>query len=55
MFDEDGKSTVIEAGPEFKVLAENHLDNGFMASPAVSGNALFVRTRTDVYRIEEPR
>ena len=55
MFDEDGKTTVIEAGREFKVLAENHLDNGFMASPAVAGSALFVRTRTDLYRLEERR
>jgi len=55
MFDEDGKTTVIEAGREFKVVAENQLDNGFMASPAVGGNALFLRTRTDVYRIEEAR
>ena len=53
LFDEDGKTTVIEAGREFKALAENTLDNGFMASPAVAGNALYVRTRTDVYRIEE--
>ena len=53
LFDEDGKTTVIEAGREFKVLAESQLDNGFMASPAVVGDALFVRTRTDVYRIEE--
>lgn len=53
LFDEDGKTTVIEAGREFKPLAENTLDNGFMASPAVGGNALYVRTRTDVYRIEE--
>ncbi|MBP6784611.1 MAG: PQQ-binding-like beta-propeller repeat protein [Verrucomicrobiales bacterium] len=52
-FDEDGKSTVIEAGREFKILAENHLDAGTMASPAVSGNALFVRTKTHLYRIEE--
>jgi outer membrane protein assembly factor BamB len=53
LFDEDGKTTVIEAGREFKVLAENHLDNGFMASPAVSGHALILRTRTDLYRIED--
>jgi outer membrane protein assembly factor BamB len=53
LFDEDGKATVIEAGREFKVLAENHLDNGFMASPAVVGNALILRTSTDLYRIEE--
>jgi outer membrane protein assembly factor BamB len=54
-FDEDGKGTVIEAGKEFKVLAENKLDAGCMASPAVSGNALFVRTKTHLYRIEEKK
>jgi outer membrane protein assembly factor BamB len=52
-FDQDGKSTIIEAAPEYKVIAVNHLDEGFMASPAVSGKALFLRSRTDVYRIEE--
>jgi outer membrane protein assembly factor BamB len=52
-FDQTGKSTVIEAGPEYKVIAVNQLDEGFMASPAVSGNALYLRTRTDLYRIEE--
>ena len=54
LFDEDGKATVLEAGREFKVLAENLLDNGFMASPAVVGDALILRTSTDVYRIEQP-
>ena len=54
MFDEDGKATVLDAGREFKILAQNELDNGVMASPAVAGRALFVRTRTDLYRIEEP-
>ena len=52
-FSEDGKTTVLEAGREFKVLAENFLEDGFMASPAVDGKALFLRTRTHVYRIEE--
>jgi outer membrane protein assembly factor BamB len=52
LFDEDGKTTVIEAGRAFKVLAENRLDNGFMASPAVLGDALILRTTMDLYRIE---
>jgi outer membrane protein assembly factor BamB len=52
-FSEDGKTTVLEAGRAFKVLAENFLEDGFMASPAVDGKALFLRTRTHVYRIEE--
>jgi outer membrane protein assembly factor BamB len=53
LFDEDGKTTVLEAGREFKVLAENLLDNGFMASPAVVGDALILRTSKDLYRIEQ--
>jgi outer membrane protein assembly factor BamB len=53
LFDEDGKTTVLEAGREFKVLAQNQLDNGFMSSPAAAGAALYLRTRTDLYRIEE--
>ena len=52
-FSEDGKTTVLEASREFKVLAENFLEDGFMASPAVDGRALYLRTRTHVYRIEE--
>jgi outer membrane protein assembly factor BamB len=53
VFSEDGKTTVLEAGREFKVLAESQLDDGFMASPAADGQALFLRTRTHLYRIED--
>jgi outer membrane protein assembly factor BamB len=52
-FSEDGKTTVLEAGRAFKVLAENFLEDGFMASPAVDGRALYLRTRTHLYRIED--
>lgn len=52
-FSEDGKTTVIEAGRTFKKLAENMLDDGLMATPAIDGNALYVRTRSHLYRIEE--
>jgi len=51
-FSEDGRTTVIEAGRTFKVLAENMLDDGFMASAAVDGRALYLRTKTALYRIE---
>jgi outer membrane protein assembly factor BamB len=49
---EEGKTAVIEAGRQFKVLAENQLGDGFMASPAIAGKAFFLRTRTHLYRIE---
>lgn len=52
LFNEEGKTTVIEAGRTFKVLAENQLGDGFMASPAVDGDALILRSRTKVYRVE---
>jgi outer membrane protein assembly factor BamB len=51
-FDEEGKTTVIEAGPAFKVLAENQLGDGFMASPAAADGALFLRSRTRLYRVD---
>ena len=51
-FGDDGKTTVLEAGRQFKKLAENKLDGGFMASPAVAGQALFLRSKTHLYRIE---
>ena len=52
MFAENGKTSVIKASKEFKILATNKLDDGFMSSPAVSGNALFLRTKTHLYRVE---
>jgi len=44
---------VLAASDTFQVLAENSLSDGFMASPAVSGKALFLRTKTRLLRIEE--
>jgi len=52
-FSEEGKTTVVAAERQFKVLAENTLESGFMASPAVVGNALILRTKTHLYRLEE--
>lgn len=52
-FNENGHGTVIAAAREFKVLGENKLDASFMASPAVAGRALFLRSKTHLYRIEQ--
>ncbi|HLH54261.1 MAG TPA: PQQ-binding-like beta-propeller repeat protein [Verrucomicrobiae bacterium] len=51
-FSQQGKTTVVKPGRSFEALATNSLSTGFMASPAVSGHALFLRTKTDLYRIE---
>jgi outer membrane protein assembly factor BamB len=49
---QDGLTTVVAASRDFQKLAENVLDGGCMASPAVSGDSLILRTETHVYRIE---
>jgi outer membrane protein assembly factor BamB len=54
-FNEDGKTTVLQAGRQFKVLAENKLDDEFMASPAAAGESLYLRTKSHLYRIEPRR
>ena len=51
-FSEEGATIVIEAGTTFKILAENKLGDGFMASPAIAGKAFIVRSHTHLYRIE---
>ena len=52
-FNHDGEVTVIRAGQTFAQLAANRLADGFMASPAVTGRSLILRTRSHLYRIEE--
>ncbi len=42
---EEGNIYVVQAGPEFKLLAKNELKDVCMASPAISGNVLFFRTQ----------
>jgi len=48
---EDGDTFVIQAGPEFKVLGKNSLDEMSMATPAIVGGNLILRTASRLYRI----
>jgi outer membrane protein assembly factor BamB len=50
---ENGTVHIIAASPEFKKLGEGKFADGFMASPAVSGKALFLRTKSALYRVED--
>jgi hypothetical protein len=52
---EQGVTTVIAPGKAFRRLAANALDGGLLASMAVSGGALFLRTDSHLYRISEAR
>jgi outer membrane protein assembly factor BamB len=52
-FSETGYVTVIEPGREYKQISEGKMADGFMASAAVAGKALYVRTTTSLYRVEQ--
>lgn len=52
---EQGKTTVIQAGGEFKVLAENELEEKCGASPAVSQKHIFIRSENNLYCIGRGR
>ncbi len=49
---EDGETFVIQAGPEFKLLARHHLNQMTLATPAIARDSLFIRTLTDLWRIQ---
>jgi outer membrane protein assembly factor BamB len=48
---EDGATYVLQAGPEFKVLGRNLLDEMTLASPAIAHGSLIIRTASKLYRI----
>jgi outer membrane protein assembly factor BamB len=52
--DNDGKTFVVKAGREFRLLATNELGERITASPAVTGNRLIYRTDSHLYCIGEP-
>jgi outer membrane protein assembly factor BamB len=49
----EGATAVLAAGPEFKVLATNTLDDGFDASPVAVDKELYLRGKKFLYRISE--
>jgi outer membrane protein assembly factor BamB len=46
------KTTVLREGKQFEKLAVNELDEGMLASPVVAGSAIYLRTKTHLYRVE---
>lgn len=52
VFSREGVTSVIKPGKQFEVLAKNELPGKIMASPAAVDHALFIRTDTALYRIE---
>jgi outer membrane protein assembly factor BamB len=52
---EDGDIFVVKAGPTFELLAKNTMGEVCMASPAIAGGVLYVRTRSHVVAIAAKR
>jgi outer membrane protein assembly factor BamB len=48
---EDGSTTVVAAGRSPRVLARNRLNARLLASPAIAGGRLFLRSDDAVYAI----
>lgn len=48
---EEGLTSVYQAGPEFKLLSENALNDYVLSSPAISDGQIFLRTTGYLYAI----
>jgi outer membrane protein assembly factor BamB len=48
---EGGKTFVLKSGPKFQVVTTNSLEESVLATPAVSGDRLFLRTASHLYCI----
>ncbi len=52
-FSREGDIVVIEPGREFKLLAKSQLGDGYMASPAVVGNKMVLRSKSYLYCVSK--
>jgi outer membrane protein assembly factor BamB len=50
---EDGNVIVVKAGPTFEKLAENHMGEVIMATPAMSAGTIFIRTQHHLVAVAE--
>ncbi len=50
---EDGDTIVVRAGKEFKIFGKNSLGEMCMATPALAGGSLFLRTQSKLYCLRQ--
>ena len=51
LLSEDGDTFVVQAGPDFKIVGKNSLDQMPLATPAILRGSLIMRTQSNHYRI----
>jgi outer membrane protein assembly factor BamB len=52
---EDGTTTVIKAGPQFEILAQNELSDYTLSTPVIVKGQIFMRTDTTLWAIGKAR
>lgn len=52
LFDDKGKGYCIRAGRKYQLLGSGQLDDGCMATPAIAGDILIVRTRKGLHALK---
>ena len=53
LLNEEGLTFVLDAGAEYKEIAKNDLGEMSLASPAIAGNAIYIRTESKLYKIAD--
>ncbi|MGQ0737366.1 MAG: outer membrane protein assembly factor BamB family protein [Acidobacteriota bacterium] len=51
LLSEDGDTFVVKAGPHYELLGRNALNEMTLATPAIAGGSVFIRTQSHLYRI----
>ena len=49
---EGGVTFVLESGDEYKEMARNDLDEMSLASPAIAGGAIYIRTESRLFKVQ---
>ena len=50
---EGGITFVLEGGDQYKEIARNDLDEMSLASPAIAGGAIYLRTESKLYKVAQ--
>jgi len=51
-FSQSGAIPIFNAAREYELVAENKLGDGFIASPAVAGKSLILRSKSHLYKVQ---
>jgi len=50
---QDGDTYVLKAGPEYEIMGSNALGEGVIASLAIAGDSIYIRSEKNLYRIRQ--